>query len=235
MKGDVFLRSVGQPTKPVERLGPHRGPIKTIAFAPSRPIRLATAGGDGLVHVWTQPSNIRTAAHIEVGPNVYAVAFSPDGSTLAIGDTGRVRLLPSGDAGPGISPALLDMPGVASLAFSSDGRLLATGGVDRSARVWDLANRRELQRINAAVAVTSVAFSPDNKYLGMGSAGGATWAPVKPKDHIQTFSASEVRALACSQAPAGAQLSQEEWTRYFGQTEPVRYTCRPPPSPLPKS
>jgi WD40 repeat protein len=53
------------------------------------------------------------------------------------------------------------------MAFSSDGKTLAIGGKDKSVRLWDVVNHRQLgpPLTGHTTAVTSVAFSPDNKTL----------------------------------------------------------------------
>ena len=101
---------------------------------------------------------------------VAAVAFSPDGHTLATaGQDTMVRLW-------NLSTRKLraTLPGhndrVSSLAFSPDGRTLATGSDDKTVRLWDMATEESRATLTGHTkAVTSVAFSPDGSTLATGS------------------------------------------------------------------
>jgi RNA polymerase sigma factor (sigma-70 family) len=100
------------------------------------------------------------------------LAFSPDGTTLAVGcdrdefgtwdvASGKERPRLPGEFGPGF----------ASVAFSPDGRLLAAGGYDKAIRLWDWRAGHEVGRLDAGSIVRSLAFASGGKTLLAGQDG----------------------------------------------------------------
>ncbi|MEU1792253.1 serine/threonine-protein kinase [Streptomyces sparsogenes] len=129
------------------------------------------------------PSSIRpvaTLARFAHAGNGVAVAFSPDGKTLASGGEGKVELW---DVAGRRRRATLTQHdtygatviGIPCLAFSRDGKLLAVCTDTGEVALWDVAGRRQVARIpgGPVQAVKSVAFSPDGKLLATGGGGGA--------------------------------------------------------------
>jgi WD40 repeat protein len=98
------------------------------------------------------------------GERVWAVAFSPDGQTLASGtDDKAIRLW---DVASGQELQSLGGNGgsVNGIAFSPDGRILASGSADETIRLWDVTSSQELRTLEGHRGeVNSVAFSPDGE------------------------------------------------------------------------
>jgi WD40 repeat protein len=102
-----------------------------------------------------------------------ALAWSPDGSTLAVGGGDGIALYDASHLET--MPRTWFVPQVTSLAFSPDGRMLAVGSEDSSHRVelWDVQSGQHIQSfddkwVDKYVGMTearSLAFSPDGHVL----------------------------------------------------------------------
>ena len=59
---------------------------------------------------------------------------------------------------------------VHNVAFSQNGALLAAADASRTVSFWDIAEQRQLEPLNLSrAAVMSMAFSPDGRFLALGS------------------------------------------------------------------
>jgi RNA polymerase sigma factor (sigma-70 family) len=171
--------------------GPGRDPDKRVeALAFSRDGRLLAAcdGHRGVVRLWEADTGREVRELAQRG--TVALAFAPDGKTLAAGGwegplvlwdvaTGRrLRRIwpPSGVATgrrprfilPVSEPAIVD-----TIAFSPDGRLLATGHHGDAVYLWDAATGKLAREIKAEQQVTwCLAFSPDGAWLATGGLDG---------------------------------------------------------------
>jgi WD40 repeat protein len=110
------------------------------------------------------------------GGQNYGVAFSPDGTLLAVGnDRDRTVLLQSATGhvvGQFVDP---HHSPVRSVTFSSDGKTIATGDASGYVTEWRLATEKEVGPSLLAArdrAVWSVAFSPRDTNLAAGSGDG---------------------------------------------------------------
>ncbi len=100
---------------------------------------------------------------------IYEVAFSPDGSLLAVASSIGIWLY---DAATSRELALLTGHGgrVFSVSFSPDGNTLASGANDNTIKLWDVATRQNIATLKGhSSGITSVSFSPDGSTLASGS------------------------------------------------------------------
>lgn len=147
---------------------------------------LASTGTDKQVLVWETATGKLRLALKDQPARVTALAFSPDGSTIAGGGDKAVRLW---DVATGRVRRSLEGQGdwVCAVAFSPDGRTIASGSCDwgfhrghdwpRPAgrgpeqcewRLWDVGSGKVLRSVAQPGRLQSLAFSPDGKSLACG-------------------------------------------------------------------
>ncbi len=144
--------------------------VWSLAFSPDNQT-LAAGLGNGRVTLWHWRTQ-KEQGHLPHSIGIRAVAFAPDGRTLA--------------ALPGRTVQLWDVATLTprrtlgghqhyawSLAYSPDGGTLATGGWDSTVRLWDPAGGRERARYDWRLGrVNAVAFAPDGMTAAAGGDNG---------------------------------------------------------------
>ena len=122
----------------------------------------------------------RTAHPHRPPGRVSAVAFAPDGATLAsAGDDGTVKLWDPA-TGHELRTLTGHQGGVSAVAFAPDGATLASAGNDGTVKLWDPATGRQLRTLTGHRGwVAAVAFAPDGATLASAGDDGTVklWDP----------------------------------------------------------
>lgn len=150
---------------------------------------LATGSRDGTAIIWSTAAwaPVRTLRNPDpdtvfeqpgAAGMVEGVAFSPDGTLLAMASRGGSVLLWDVGTGQLLETLKGHSSAVEAVAFSPDGRTLASGGGDQTVRLWNVETRRELLQLNPGNVelnqIGLLTFSPDGKRLLVG--GGQSTA-----------------------------------------------------------
>lgn len=174
-------------------------------FSPGAKL-LASASDDLLIWDVTEGTLIRRLKQTEW---VTALAFSPDGATLATGhDDGSVRLW---DARTQKLVGQIEAhpEAVSAIAFDPTGKCFATAGEDRTVRVWDAdSHSKKSDLVSHTDRVPALAWSADGSLLV--SAGWDTsarvWKVGNP-DPLMLLNTHADQVVALAFAPSGKLLA----------------------------
>lgn len=139
-----------------------------------------------------------------------SVAFSPDGSTLAVGlFEQQITLWDVASGQPVYTFARQEENRTKRMDFSPDGALLAVGVIDGTVRLLDVASGEILKvlKYNGETDIHDLAFSPDGRYLATGGrALAAILWDIPGGEVIRTFRLTD-NAIALAFSPDGTILA----------------------------
>jgi WD40 repeat protein len=145
-----------------------RNPV--MAFAPDGDVLVTPEEDENLLTLWdvSKPDRPVRRGSLDAGENVdiHAVAYSPDGSTLAVIEENSLALWDvSEPARPRRLGAVALTSRVDSVAFSPDGRYVATGNDDEVV-LWDVSDPTQPRAVGAPLTARSpIAFSGKGSLL----------------------------------------------------------------------
>jgi len=205
------------------------GGVASVAFSPIG--RFASAGADYLAswdtEIWD--SQIIAEDYPRGGPYT-AVAFSPDGKTLASsairftpGDN-RTVILWAMPSGAGRAEQLgepleagrtrTNDGSFGALAFSPNGDLLAGAGKG-GVQLWDVPSHEPIGERLGSFSASSIAVSPDGSQVIVGDSAGV----------VQAYPATIDDWLRSACALVSRNLSQRERDSYLGSEAPDQTAC----------
>ena len=210
----------------IDRFGFHSWGVQVVSFSPDS-TTLATGYLANYVDLWNVETGEKLATFERARPEgqILSLAFSPDGTMLAMGDPGGVALWDvasvfSASAAIGgsvygdgakehyIATSFTDW--VHSIAFHPMGMMLASGSDDGTFTLWDASTLEHIATLSPGGGwITSLAFSPDGTILVSGSSGVGTvklW-DVATREQIATLMGHTNGVWAVSFSPDGNMLA----------------------------
>jgi WD40 repeat protein len=187
------------------------GPVSSLAFNTENTLLASASSGETAIHLWdiSDPTNPKSDG-VPLNQHTQAIlslAFNPQGNILASGGYDHDIILWDVEQHKQLGKSLSEhQDWVNDLVFNSDGTYLISAGDDYRAILWELkenpaqTNKKEIpiQAIKVAelpnssyTYVRSVALSPDQNLVAMGSSDGSIilW---NIKDHKNPIKLSEI-------------------------------------------
>jgi len=180
----------------------HADAVNAVAFL--RDGRMATAGADAKIALWTagrqQPDEVLEG---HTAP-IVALAVSPDGATLASAAwDGTARLWPLGGGAKRVLEG--HTQNVNGVAFMPDGKSLVTVGYDLTVRIWPLSDGPP-DIITLPAPLNAVAVAPDGEIVTGGADGKVRFLARGSKD-VAEVQAGATPIIALAISPDGARVA----------------------------
>ena len=166
------VRLVDPAGQPIATLSGAQEQVRAVAF--SRNGQQIAAGGGlpaqrGEVKIWdveTRKERLTIKGHTDC---VYAIAFSPDGQTLATASYDKLIYLWDTKTGEKRKTLKDHIDAIYALAFTPDGKRLVSASADRGVKVWDAATGERLYTMSEPTdGLNSVAVDPTGRLVAAG-------------------------------------------------------------------
>lgn len=208
----------------------HAQPITSLVFS-SDGSRIATTSSDQAVKIWDWRAK-KLVTQIKVA--AFKLAFSPDGSRLAVAEDRQITLWNTQDGSLGTT--LTTGPRAQSdlLVYSPDGQYIVNGGSIQTLTVWDTQTGTLVNTLPGAGGdENAAAFSPKGELLVSSVLGG----------DVNLWDVSSMRATALNRATLSVgtrQILYSDWSPdgfillLVDATGPIQiWGVEAPPTPTP--
>lgn len=150
----------------------HAGDVRTVAFSRDG-AWLASGGQDGILRIWraTNSPVWPLEKSINIGTNIYSVAWASNGLSLAAGLEDHTVKIYEPLTGSLIRTLTGHTDSIRTIAYSADGATLASGSWDSRIKLWNAGSGALIRTINEGERVRSVAFAPNGATLAVGNKG----------------------------------------------------------------
>jgi RNA polymerase sigma factor (sigma-70 family) len=162
--------------KETRRSKRHR--VEALAYAPDGTALVLRMGGESAVRLWDVANDKEIRECSGHQPYSFAVAYAPDGKTVASGGTDWAVRLWDVASGKEIRTLALPRPGgsisvgvgIAVLAYAPDGKIVAAANPnDNKVWLWDVQTGKQIHALqHPGNWVASLVFAPDSKTLASG-------------------------------------------------------------------
>jgi len=150
----------------------HAQSVYQVAFSPDGQ-RLASASNDRTFRTWDVATGTQQSI-IKGTSDVMAIAYSPDGSLLAVAEKSGQIILYGLRMGTIRGRIHCDDGTLLGLAFSPDGTVIAAAGASGVIHIWDAVTRQELMALSGHDhQINDLEFSQDGLMLASCSHDGA--------------------------------------------------------------
>jgi WD40 repeat protein/serine/threonine protein kinase len=142
--------------------------VKSLQFMPDSHHFVSAGNNDGTVKLWDiRDMGYWSPLEGHAPKEAWAVAFSPDGKTLATGGDDELMKLWDAESGRLVRQLVGHPSLVSCVAFSPDGRTLAAGDFDGGVRLWEpQSGKTRLECLgHEKRLIRALAFAPNGKRL----------------------------------------------------------------------